>query len=258
MRGRRTALALLLPLLVAGGCGGDDGSSGDNGANGVESKPPEQVLADAAAALREVKSFHAVAKEGKGGKGRRLQADVAVPGKLRVEFEQAGASASMIVIDDSNYVNANAAFWKQQADAGDQAAQLAGRWFKAPSSVGSDLTKEFDPARLSRCLVKGHGTLSRGGTATVGGRPAVVIVDRGDRPGTNPGRLYVAATGDPLPLRMIATGRERPGGSKDPECDADDSPATPGDEVVLSGYDEPVDIEEPAAAVDLSGGGTAS
>lgn len=180
--------------------------------------------------------------------------DVAGPGKLRVELKQGSASASMIVIDESNYINANAAFWKQEADAAEQAAQLAGRWFKAPSSVGGDLEKEFDPAHLSRCLVRGHGTLARGGTATVDGRRTVVIVDKGDRPGTNPGKLFVATTGDPLPLRMLATGRERPGGRKDPECDSDDSPTTPGDQVTLSRYDEPVDIEEPPAAVDLTGG----
>jgi hypothetical protein len=182
-----------------------------------------------------------------------MKVDVAGPGKLRIELKQGSASASMIVIDDSNYVNANAAFWRQEADAGAGAAQLAGRWFKAPSSVGGDLEQEFDPARLSRCLVRGHGTLARGGTATVEGQPTVVIVDKGDRPGTNPGKLFVATTGEPLPLRMLATGRERPGGRKDPECDSDDSPPTPGDEVVLSRYDEPVDIEEPPAAVDLSG-----
>jgi hypothetical protein len=86
-----------------------------------------------------------------------------------------------------------------------------------------------------------------------------VILDKGDRPGTSPGRLYIAATGEPLPLRTIATGPERPGGKKDPRCDSD-TPTRAGDEVLFSRYDEPLDITAPPDALDLGkvGGGTPS
>jgi hypothetical protein len=90
----------------------------------------------------------------------------------------------------------------------------------------------------------------------VNGQRAVVIIDKGDRPGSAPGKLYVAATGDPLPLRMLSTGRDRPGGHKDQEC-GDDTPTRAGEEVIFSHYNEPLHLSAPPAAVAF-GGGTAS
>ena len=72
-------------------------------------------------------------------------------------------------------------------------------------------------------------------------------------------RCLVAATGEPLPLRTLATGPARPGGKKDPLCDSD-TPTTKGDEVLFSRYNEPVDITAPPDALDLGelSGGTPS
>jgi hypothetical protein len=257
MEARRAAALMLVPLVAAAGCGGDSKDDSTE-PNRVESKPPREALDDAAAALRRVESFHLEGRQGSGEKSTRIKADVGLPSKLRLAIARGSASASILVFEDSVYIKANSAFWRQQ-QTGRAASALADRWFKTPSSRGElrEITKELDPAVLSRCLVEDHGTLARGGTATVAGQRAVVIVDKGDRPGTAPGKLFVAATGPPLPLRMIATGRERPGGTKDPQCDGDSAPTQAGDEVRLSKYNEPLDVAAPPAAVDL-GGGTAS
>ncbi len=86
-----------------------------------------------------------------------------------------------------------------------------------------------------------------------------MILDKGDRPGTSPGRLYVAATGEPLPLRTIATGPERPGGKQDPLCDSD-TPTRAGVEVLFNRYNEPWTSTAPPDAIDLGklSGGTPS
>jgi hypothetical protein len=253
MRARRAAVLALVPLAAAVGCSGDSKES-----NRVESKPPREILDDAAAALTRVKSFHLEGKQGSGEKSTRIKADVGLPGKLRLAIARGSASASILVLEDSVYIKANSAFWRQQ-QTGRAADALADRWLRTPTSTGElrEITKELDPAILSRCLVKDHGTLARGGTATVAGQRAVVIIDKGDRPGTAPGKLFVAATGPPLPLRLIATGAQRPGGTKDPQCNGDSSRTQAGDEVRLSNYNEPLDVTAPPAAVDL-GGGTAS
>ena len=246
----RVAALALASLATATGCGND--SKDSDASNGIESKPPEQIVREASAALRDVKSYHVKSTDRDEG---HAEGDVAVPKKLRVALTVGPAAADMIYIGSSMYIKANTAFWRDEADAGRDARDLAGRWFRAPAAIGGDLANEFDPTYLSRCLLKTHGSLARGGTAMVDGRPAVVVIDRGDRPGTAPGKLFVAATGPPLPLRTIATGKERPGGAEDPECDSEnDTPTERGDEVIFSGYDEPVDIQEPPAAVDLSGG----
>jgi hypothetical protein len=250
----------LVSVAVVAGCGDSDDSGSNarsNDSNGIESKPPQQALEDTAAALRRMKSFHVEATE---GRSTTVRADFAVPKKLRLYLKQRDATARMLFVDGAVYMKGNTAFWRE-AEAGRNAKDLDGHWLKVPGSMGElqKLAKQLDPVNLSRCLLKAHGTLASGGTATVKGQRAVVILDKGDRPGTTPGRLYVAATGEPLPLRTIATGRERPGGKKDPLCDSD-TPTRAGDEVLFSRYNEPVDITAPPDALDLRdlGGGTPS
>ncbi len=254
----RAALLVLILLATLAGCGSDSDDSSSNEANGIESKSPQQILEQTAAALRSVKSFHIEGTQARGTE--TVTADVAGPKELRLDLKQRDAKARMVFVDGAVYMNANAAFWRK-AEAGQDAKELDGRWLKVPGAEGDleKIAKEVDPANLSRCLLRDHGTLASGGTGKVAGQPAVVILDKGDRPGTSPGRLYVAATGEPLPLRTIATGPERPGGKKDALCDSD-TPTRAGDEVVLSRFDEPLDITAPPDALDLGklSGGTQS
>ena len=103
------------------------------------------------------------------------------------------------------------------------------------------------------------GTVTKVGTATVDGKRVVVLADKGDRPGGSPGRLYVAATGAPLPLREEQTGPQRAGVS-DKRCD-DPSSTTTRSDVHLSGFDRPLRVSPPRGALDLnqlirSGGAT--
>jgi hypothetical protein len=247
MRFRRVAMLALIPLAIGIGCGSDS----NDGSNGVESKPPEEILAATAEALRRAKSFHMESTE-RGSSSPSVKADNGLPRELRLALRDRDASVSVVVVDGSFYINGNGAYWKK-VDAGQGASFLADRWFKVPRSHGEDLTKALDPRTFSRCLLTEHGSLARGGTATVDGKRAVVIVDKGDRPGSAPGKLYVAATGEPFPLRIIATGKQRPGGHKDPEC-GDETPPSAGDEVIFSDYNEPLDVSAPPDAVDLGSG----
>ena len=185
------ALLVLILLATLAGCGSDSNDSSSNESNGIESKSPQQILEQTAAALRSVKSFHIEGTQARGTE--TVTADVAGPKELRLDLKQRDAKARMVFVDGAVYMNANAAFWRK-AEAGQDAKELDGRWLKVPGAEGDleKIAKEVDPANLSRCLLKDHGTLASGGTGKVGGQPAVVILDKGDRPGTSPGRLYVA------------------------------------------------------------------
>jgi hypothetical protein len=242
MRPRAAAVLALVPLAMGVGCGSDS----TDRSNGVESKPPEEILDETAQALRRVESFHVEATE---ASSSSVKADVGLPEELSLALEEKDASASLVVVDGSFYMKGNAAWWKD-VDVGGDADEIADRWFKVPFALAKELTQALDPKTLSRCLVKEHGTLAKGGTAMVDGQRAVVIIDKGDRPGSVPGKLYVAATGEPLPLRLVTTGKQRPGGHKDPEC-GDDTPAEAGDVAVFTDYNKPLDISAPPAAVDL-------
>ena len=104
---------------------------------------------------------------------------------------------------------------------------------------------------MGYCLVKEAGTVTKAGARTVAGEQVVVLTDKGDKPGTSPGELYVPASGPALPTRVRQTGPEKAGGTPDPRCEDDDGDNTNDSDVRLSDYDKPVDIEAPKGALDL-------
>jgi hypothetical protein len=239
-------LLAVLALALAAGCGGDD-ESGSNDPNGIDQMSPQQALATTANALRKVKSFHIEANQ---GRSTSVIGDIGED-RVRLDLKERDASARMLLVDGSFYIRGNTAFWRQ-SDAAQQASELDGRWLKLPAASGElrQVVERLQPENLSRCLSKEHGTLSLGGTAAIEGRPAVTIVDAGNKPGTTPGRLYVAATGEPLPLRTVASGNEKPGGDKDPLCDGD-SRTRNGDQVLFSRFNLGVKVTAPPNAIDL-------
>jgi hypothetical protein len=239
----------LVPLVTALGCGSGNSNKATE-ANGIAAKSAGEILDETAAALKSVRSVRMAGTQTLDRRKTAVRADLEPPSKIRFTFDQAGAAASMVVASGSLYVKANEAFWKKQG-LGAAGSRLAGRWFKAPTSTSDfkDLTKQLDVATLSRCLVKDHGSLSKGGTATVNGEPAVVLIDKGDRPGAAPGKLYVAAKGDPLPLRILATGEQRPGRTKDPLCNSSGSRTHRGDTLTFSRYNESFGIAPPEGAL---------
>ena len=245
-----TLLLGTLTVASLGACGGGDDSGKDNG---IAAKSPRQVVSDVASSLARVRSFHLDGTMAVDGKRTKVVADVEQPNRFHLTLKQQASSVEMIVVGSAAFIKANAAFWEQQRSGA--GSVLAGKWIKAPQSTRElrDLTRDLSTEKLSRCLLEDHGTLGDGGKASVGGQSAVVVVDKGDRPGTAPGKLYVAATGEPLPLRVLTTGRERPGGNRGDECSDPDSKSSPGDQLTFSRYNEDLDVKAPAQAIDPTG-----
>jgi hypothetical protein len=141
----------------------------------------------------------------------RLAGAVSAAGQADLTLREGATSARIILLPHTLYLKANAAYWK--AHGGSQAAKvadkLAGRWFKTTDASLKGLVEQLTPKHVAACLTVGTGTLKEGGTSSVGGKRAVVVIDRGDKPATTPGRLYVAATAPILPLRAVQTGKEK-------------------------------------------------
>jgi hypothetical protein len=153
----------------------------------------------------------------------------------------------VIEVGGASYLRANAAFLRRQLGAG--AAILGGRWVRVPVSATRGLTKAteaFMPATLGRCLLENHGTLRVAGTATVAGQPTVVIEDAGDAPGAQPGKLYVATSGPPYPVRVTGTGHQRAGGRVD-VCN-DGKPSDAGAVATFSQFNRTPAVRAPANA----------
>ena len=261
----RSRAASVLLTLVAGSalaaCGSDD-TSKSSGSDRAD-KSPKEILAEVSSALAKVKSYHLQGTQTDAKDGHlTLAADVSSEGKLKGSFGNEGKQVEFVVVGNSSYIKANATFWKAQGGAeGPKIAKLLdGKWVKSPGGASSFL-RGLLPKDIGYCLQRDAGTLTKGPSQTVDGKEMIVIANKGDRPGTARGELYVPAEGDALPARLTQAGRDRPGGRPDPRCDDDDSDSTTtqGD-IRLSDYDKPVTITAPKGAInpqDLQPGGTA-
>jgi hypothetical protein len=253
---RRTASLALLPLAL-GGCGSSGGGSPTatttTTASALAGKPPRGVLNAMADALERVDSYRMQGTETDRDGTTRVTSDVAASGDLRVRLEHAGSVATLLVVDGATYVRANRRFWLAESGPDSRIAPLlADRWIVLPPSMMgglADTIAQSRPKNLAYCARLPTGTLTRRGTASVGGTPVVVIADKGDRPGDAPGEISIAATGRPFPLRIRQTGPTPPGGRRDPRCTSADDTTTASD-LRLSRFGVPVHLTAPPDAVD--------
>jgi hypothetical protein len=81
------------------------------------------------------------------------------------------------------------------------------------ASQGSPVS-QFMIDQAATCLGRQSAGATKGGTTTVSGRRAVEVKLAGTLPGTEPGSLFVALDGPPLPLRSVTTGAPVPGGDQ--------------------------------------------
>ncbi len=252
---RRSAWPLVALTVVLAGCGG--GSS--TASTATASQPAARILAEAQAALGQVLSFHIVGRTIQSGRAATISGDIQIPGRLRVTLHQGQGAAQIIVIGADVYLNANAPYFAAQGSPATVASRIANRWVKLPpggtSGIGT-LLAATEPSTIGHCVVAAHlGTVSVKGRGTLSGQPVIILADRGDVPGSTPGLLYVAASGPPLPLREVQTGRQVPGGKPDAVChetQADVSGSTTANVVNLSEFNRAPAVTAPAGAIDLA------
>ena len=255
----RLSATVVISLLALAGCGGGDDQkrpASTNPARSTEavSRSPQATLAAVQDAVRGAESFHIDGALTDDEGVTQLEGDVAADGAVRLVLKQKGTVVDMIVLDqESVYIRADEAFWKQSSAPANVQQLLAGQWVKVPADDDTaELAQQVQPDVVADCLGESVGTLSAR-EDTLDGEDVVVLVDDGDKPGTAPGELYVAAEDPPLPLRVRQTGARREGGPPvDPECgsDEDESPEDRSD-LRLSRWNDPVEIEAPADALDL-------
>lgn len=236
---------------------GSGSSKPSTGTSAEAKKPAAQILEDAAAALA---SAHSVEIQGHALIEKRpsqIALEIEEPANINMTIHQGTHVASVTAVHGSAYLKANAAFYESFAGVPGAAVHLlAGRWIKfSPEEGVGSLVKGLDLATLGKCLIRGTAREAEAfavtGLTTVNGRPAIAITDTGDRPGSTPGKIYVAASNTPLLLRLLATGKQQPGGTKHGECNEATEATQPGEELTFSRYNAPMKIVAPAGAVEL-------
>lgn len=223
----RTGLALLFAAVILAGCGG--GKSGVARSNGEASKPAAQVLADARKAAVGATSLHVTGSIKSNGTPTKLDLSLAKGKGAKGAMTTSGLRFALIRIGDTIYIRGSDAFLRHYA--GGAASLLHGRWFKASAARGelASLTPLTSPSALFGTIAAHHGKLVNDGEKTYAGRSVVQIRDTSDN-----SRLLVAATGAPYPVAIV--------GGKKSESGA----------IRFGDWDEPVSLEAPRSAIDLS------
>ncbi len=227
MRLRRPVPHLVVALLgmtLVTGCGGGDKT------NGIEKLSAKDALAKVKTATASVKSVHVKGTINQSGKPLTLDVSVgssAAEGSIGV----GGGTMDLRLVDGTTYFRGDSKVFAAFGANAAQSSIAAGRWIKDTSSNGpaGSFSSFLDEQKLFDALLTPQGTITKGGTATVNGKKAVVLVDSSSAGG----KLYVADTGEALPLRIERTGSN-------------------GGRVDFLDYGVDVQVDAPSGAVDIS------
>jgi hypothetical protein len=226
-RAPQILLAGCLGAIALAGCGSGStpttSTATTPASNGVAAMRAPDMLAAAANALRGVSSYRLQGTMTQLSAGSpRSRMSIAAYSHNAVSMVLAQGHVTIDLITDARkaYLRGSRRFWASSAHLDAKLAALfAGHWLVASAAQGRALLAvagHFTPRYLANCLAQPVGGLAKGRTTTVDGQPAIILRELGNAPGGQPMNVAIATTGPAYPLRLTATGRQRPGGPKGP------------------------------------------
>jgi hypothetical protein len=225
---RRAVVVVAISAATLAGCGGGSGSGSNPSVaptlNGLETRVPKQVLQSATNGLRDASAVHVAGTLVSGGQSNQL--DLQLQGNdIQGSETIKGQKIDIVSTGGAAYVRAPAAFWTANGAAA-VAKQLDNKFVRVPPSAAKSIN-QISQQSLANQLAAASPTLQPGVTRSdVDGRPAVFITQQ------DGSQLFVANTGDPVPLRIQNNG------------------ATPGT-VNFTGYNQVQPITAPPGAITL-------
>ena len=273
--GRMKSLPLAATLaLLLGACNLPGGGSGGVSLSGEESKPVDQIIADAQKDMGGFKTVHLIFNTTTRDAGA-ITFDISADesGNVAGSGATGDAKFDIVVVDGHTYIKGQA-FWAKVFSNGTVAdptvqqliqAKIGDHWVAGLDSVGDAAARNsLSPAVLADCLSI-HGALSTAGTQTINGRKAVEIKDKGDSPGGRAGSRFIAVDSPHVLLRLIANGPTTAGSTpSNGKCKGSATPApapapsgTPSSDlgavtIDYSDYGKSVSVVKPTDTVDLT------
>jgi hypothetical protein len=226
MRARRfiaVILAAVLPAVLAA-CGGSS-------PHGVAAKGPEAIVGAATRAIEGVRSVRVTGSVNDAAPGDeiRFTLDLVNGRGATGSLSERGLAFRLVTLGPVAYVRATPAFWEQFGGA-TLAAQLHGRWLRAPADHGefASFAALTNVHRLLAGLLAGHGALTKGTTSTLDGHRVIAVHDA-----SRQGTLYVSTSGPAYPIRI-------------------ENASSDAGHIDFSRFNAPVRLRAPAHAVNLS------
>lgn len=187
---RLLAVVALISLLFVG-CGDD--SSGSGSGNGIEGLSAEEILTRTGDAATAKGSVYVSGKGTTDGESIEIDLRVSKTAGATGSITLAGGKMELVSEGTKVYVRADKAFWTAQADAA--TASLVGNRWVSMGMDGAGFGEFADFDALIGSILEPEGKVTKGGTSTINGQKAISLE-------TSEGKLWVATTGDPLPLKI--------------------------------------------------------
>jgi hypothetical protein len=208
--------------------------------NGEASKAGPQVLADASTALAAVPAVRLTGTQTEDGETQKLDLRVQADGLIG-SIETKDGTFQLLAVGGRTYTKGTPSAGASSLPPKALAAQWAGHWtYIDPADNTNSVSMSSDEPRNLKEFAAGLTQLDKGvtvdrdvTTGTLGGQPVVVVSE------SNGTRLYVSATGEPLPLKIISKG-----------SDGDNGVNAPGAGTFVYGED-PVKLQAPSGAVSM-------
>jgi len=173
-------------VLVLGACGA--------GSNGVAELDPDAILDQVKEAVDGATSVHISGEFPSQGTKVALDLSLTSQGDATGTVTNDGLALNLLTVDGTSWYSADEAFWETRVGP-ELAAQLGGKYVEIAKTDTTfdafiDWSTFWDKGVLSP-----SDTVTKGNESTFEGEAAIELIDSSDN-----GLLYVATTGEPLPL----------------------------------------------------------
>jgi hypothetical protein len=224
-RGVRLSAVVAAIAIAAVACGGGAKD------NGISKLSAADALKKVQAALKNVQTVHVSGHID--AQGQDITLDLRdKPGAGTGTIKVGGGEIDVVRSNDTIYVKGDQSALTAFGASSTQASVVAGKWLRQSISAQgafSSFADLLDSTALFSNVTSPQGEVKSGTTTTVNGQKVFTLIDSSS---DGNGTLYVAQTGDPLPVRVDQPGSS--GGSIDFE------------------YGVTVNVQPPSGAVDLS------
>jgi hypothetical protein len=247
MRPTRVLLAVSAAALVATACGDDStttaaapsqtaGSATTSAApssaaagGGVADLSATEIFTRTKAAFKKADTVRLKGSGASGATKFAIDMSYATAGDAAGTVSNGGQTIELRRVGQTVYVKADQAFWTKSAGAA-VGQLLGGKYLKAPLSDPrvKQLGAFTDKNSFADEVLSPANTVTKGDTKTIRGVPAIGLVDKSS---TGSATLYVATTGEPVPLQLTPSS----GGGNEGSFDFLD-------------YGKPVQVAAPPAA----------
>jgi hypothetical protein len=220
-RTRRTAaiVATASTAIALGAWGGQPATSRPHAGNGVGALPASEILKKAASALASVGTLEVKGALHAGPEGINFSVKSTARGKdvsgtisIHTTTTSLGP-VHFIAIGSVLYLEAAAAFWRQEITSGKNAPtgaalttivdKSAGRWIEITGAEAKSFASGFgdltEPGKFAQSLLSGSDTWAKGTPTTRRGHQVLPIIS------STSGTIYVSLTGAPLPMEIMGS-----------------------------------------------------